>query len=259
MTLQDYFIGHDPLRKEWANDRNQTGPELLTSHARTKVWWRCDRGHTYQAAVYSRTRKDDTGCPYCAGKLPIFGQTDLVTTHPQLVEWWSGKNTLSPEQVSAGSNKKVWWICRKGHEWETAVSTITLKECGCPYCEGKRAIPGENDLATVRPEILKQWDWEKNTDISPRELLPSAHDKVWWRCELGHSYQMQVYARTREKGSGCPYCAGRRVLAGFNDLATLKPELAEQWYAPLNKELTPSDVTLGSNKKVWWQCREGHV
>ena len=68
-----------------------------------------------------------------------------------------------------------------------------------------------------------------------------------------------VFSRTRENGSRCPYCTGKQVLPGFNDLATLKPKVAKEWYQPLNGGLKPEDVTLGSNKKVWWQCGEGHV
>ena len=81
---------------------------------------------------------------------------------------------------------------------------------------------------------------------------------MWWLCERGHPYQAVVAARTTH-GSGCPYCAGRRVLAGFNDLATTVPRVAAQWHPTLNGGLTPEMVTAGSRKKVWWQCSEGHV
>ncbi|MEE0067677.1 MAG: zinc-ribbon domain-containing protein [Evtepia gabavorous] len=61
------------------------------------------------------------------------------------------------------------------------------------------------------------------------------------------------------RGSDCPYCAGRKVLAGFNDLATRYPELAQTWDPVLNGALTPAMVTPGSHKKVWWRCPENHV
>ena len=61
------------------------------------------------------------------------------------------------------------------------------------------------------------------------------------------------------RNSGCPYCAGKKVLAGFNDLATTEPEIAAQWHPALNGALTPRMVTAGSHKKVWWLCAEGHV
>ena len=327
MTLQDYFIKNVELKNEWAFDLNTEKIEDLKPHSRVKVWWRCEKGHEWRAALDSRvyakrgcpfcTRqivipgetdmdtvapqmaklwhpmlndeltpsdispgsrkqvwwqcdrghswrappysiKAGSSCPYCFGRYPIPGETDLATTHPHLLKVWSARNTLSPTEVTTGSHKRVWWVCEKGHEWEAQIDTITVLGCGCPYCAGKRAIPGETDLATLRPDLMEEWDNEKNT-LDPREITVGSHDKAWWKCKLGHKWQAAVFSRTRENSAGCPYCTGRLVLSGFNDLATLKPKLAEQWYQPLNGELKPEQVTLGSNKKVWWQCSEGHV
>jgi len=327
MTLTDYFIENVQLQKEWASDKNTVSTDELTPYTRTKVWWRCENGHEWQANLDSRvslgrgcpycanqiairgendmatvvphmaklwhpTRngeltpsdvmpgsskkfwwqcekghewqasaysvKSGSGCPYCAGKRPIVGETDLATTHPHLLKYWSKRNRISPDQITAGAHKKIWWCCEKGHEWEAAAFIITRDGCACPYCSGRRAIPGETDLATLRPELMEEWDFEKNT-IDPRETTVASHDKTWWKCSLGHSYEAMVFSRTREKRSGCPYCTGKKVLPGFNDLATLKPKLAREWHLSLNGDLEPKDVTLGSNKKVWWKCSEGHV
>ena len=261
MTVRDHVLRSASMPSEmvrlWHPTRNEgLSPGDVSPGSRRVVWWRCSLGHEWQTAVYAI--KAGNSCPYCFGRLAIPGQTDLATTHPQLLSMWSGRNTLSPREVTAGSHRKVWWRCGRGHEWETVVASVAVEGSGCPYCAGKRAIPGETDLATVRPDILEQWDYERNT-VSPGELLPSAHDRVWWRCALGHSWQAVVFSRTKEKGAGCPYCTGRKVLPGFNDLGTLKPKLAEQWHPTLNGGLRPEDVTLGSNKKVWWRCGEGHV
>ena len=241
----------------WHPTRNgQLKPTDVTPGSSKKIWWQCEKGHSWQAPPYSV--KNGTSCPYCFGRLAIPGETDLATVHPHLVKMWSPRNKLLPTEVTAASHKKVWWICDKGHEWEAQIDTITVMGCGCPYCAGKRAIPGETDLATLRPDLMEQWDFEKNT-LKPDTITIASHDRVWWKCDLGHSWQAVVFSRTRENGSGCPYCTGRLVLPGFNDLATLKPKLADEWYQPLNGELTPDKVTLGSNKKVWWQCNDGHV
>ena len=109
-----------------------------------------------------------------------------------------------------------------------------------------------------RPDLLEQWDVQRNLPLSPSQVTRGSKRKVWWRCGLGHAYQATVAARTMS-GSGCPYCSGKRVLAGFNDLATREPELARQWHPDLNGVLTPEMVTVGSHRKVWWICPEGHV
>ena len=241
----------------WNFEKNRNlCPEDIMPGSGKRLWWRCEKGHEWQAPAYSI--KAGTACPYCAGKSVLQGENDLATTHPHLLKMWSQRNHLLPTGVTAGSHKKVWWVCEKSHEWEASIVQMALEDTGCPYCAGKRAIPGETDLATVRPDILKEWDFERNT-LEPTEILPSAHDKVWWKCSLGHSWQAIVFSRTKEKPAGCPYCTGKKVLSGFNDLTTLKPKLAKEWYEPLNDDLRPEDVTLGSNKKVWWQCAEGHV
>ena len=224
--------------------------------SRKRLWWRCGRGHEWQAPAYSI--KAGTACPYCAGKSILAGENDLAATHPHLLKMWSGRNGSLPRDVTAGSHRKAWWVCERGHEWEATIYSITAGESGCPYCAGRLAVSGETDLATVRPDVLAEWDYEKNT-VSPSEVLPSAHDKIWWVCEKGHSWEAAVFSRTREKPSGCPYCTGKKVLAGFNDLGTVKPKIAKEWHPALNGDLKPEDVTIGSNKKVWWRCAEGHV
>ena len=125
-------------------------------------------------------------------------------------------------------------------------------------CAGKTIVTGENDLAHLQPEIAAQWDKRKNGCLKPSDVAVSSNRPAWWRCELGHSYRATVSSRTQRK-TGCPYCAGRKVLKGFNDLKTLCPDIASQWHPSLNGALTPEMVTPGSNKKFWWQCSMGHV
>lgn len=246
------------MLKLWHPEKNGTlRPTDVTPGSKTKLWWRCSRGHDWKAPAYSV--KAGTACPYCSGRNAIPGETDLATTHPQLRKLWSPRNRISPEEIPAGSHKTVWWICERGHEWEARVELVALGGAGCPYCTGKRAISGETDLATLRPDMLETWDFEKNQEIDPKKVLPSSHEKVWWKCSQGHSWQAMIFSRTREQAAGCPYCTGKKVLPGFNDLATRKPKVAEQWHQPLNGELRPEDVSPGSNWKVWWRCQEGHV
>ena len=69
----------------------------------------------------------------------VKGVNDLETLNPTLAEEWNyEKNgTLTPDQVTAGSNKKVWWKCKFGHEWEAIVGSRS-KGHGCPFCSGRR-------------------------------------------------------------------------------------------------------------------------
>jgi hypothetical protein len=173
-----------------------------------------------------------------------------------LDQWDEGKNgELSPDSVSYGSQRKVWWRCGAGHSWQTAVYART-SGAGCPYCTGRRVAPGDNDLATERPDLASQWHPVKNQDLTPRDVSAGSHKVVWWLCQAGHEWQASV--RNRTNGTGCPVCAGKAIVPGENDLATAFPGIAEQWHPTKNGSLTPRDISIGSRKKIWWQCEKGH-
>lgn len=175
-----------------------------------------------------------------------------------VVEWDTLNNLpLVPEEVSLKSGKKVWWKCIEGHEWQARVVDRTNGN-GCPYCSGKRAVVGVNDLATLNPTIASEWNFDKNGENRPEQYCLHSGKKVWWRCKEGHEWQATIDSRTRQKGNGCPYCAGQRVIKGKNDLVTIAPELAEQWNYEKNGNLLPEDVCVSSGKKVWWKCSYGH-
>ena len=184
-------------------------------------------------------------------------EKSILISNPEVAaEWNYEKNEgLKPEYVASNSNKKVWWKCQKGHEWQALIGNRT-KGQGCPYCAGKKVLSGYNDLQTLNPELAKEWNYEKNGSLNPINVTAGSNKKVWWRCEKGHEWQAMI--KHRNKGSGCPYCAGQRVLKGFNDLQTLNPTLAKEWNYERNNGLTPADVLPNSNKKVWWKCSVGH-
>ena len=247
------------LTREWHPIKNGSlTPDQVLPGSHQKVWWRCANGHDWMAQVKSRV--SGCGCPVCANKIVEPARTDLATVAPAVAaQWHPAKNgTLTPQDVLPGTTRKVWWLCEKGHVWQASVYARALRGAECPYCAGKKVQPGENDLATLYPEIAAQWHPAKNGPLTPDQVTPSSNRKVWWRCERGHDYLAWIAGRTRQ-GSGCPYCAGTKVLPGFNDLATRVPQIAAQWHPTFNGALTPSMVTPGSHRKVWWQCSEGHV
>lgn len=184
---------------------------------------------------------------------------EYVIDNPNLIkEWHFEKNDelgFDPKKLTCGSNKKVWWKCAKGHEWQ-AVINLRSRGSGCPYCSGRNAIKGENDLQTVNPSLAKEWNYEKNYPLTPSDVSPNSNKKAWWKCEKGHKWQAIIVSRHKEHG--CPYCAGRYSIKGENDLQTVNPALAREWNYEKNNGLTPMDVMSNSGIKVWWKCNQGH-
>ena len=246
------------LALEWDIERNAPiTPQEVSPGSHKKYFWLCPEGHSYQTSPTSRS-KLQTGCPYCSGTAVLSGFNDLATTNPSLAaEWDFEKNApLTPKKVSKGSGLKIYWSCASNHSWRaTVVSRAGLKR-GCPYCAGKAILLGLNDLATTDPSLALEWDIERNAPITPQEVSPGSHKKYFWLCPEGHSYQTSI--GTRKRGGGCPYCAGKAILAGYNDLATTQPGVAEAWDYELNAPLTPQEVSAGSDRKFYWLCPSGH-
>lgn len=180
---------------------------------------------------------------------------NLAEVHPELVSEWSEKNLLlTPDGITFGSNKKVWWKGTCGHEWQASVKARSNGE-KCPICSGARVIAGINDLQTTHPEIASEWS-EKNLPLKPDEVNAKSRKNVWWRCgKCGNEWKSVINARV--KGTVCPVCAEREVLAGYNDLATTDSQLLSEWDYEQNK-LKPTEVSRTSAKRAWWKCRHGH-
>jgi hypothetical protein len=133
------------------------------------------------------------------------GENDLVTTHPWVASWWhpSRNGMLEPGHVKAGSEKRVWWLCPDGHEFEQAIDYRTRqKQQQCPVDSGRLMLTGVNDVATKHPDLIADWDYERN-DVDPTQVVPGVR-KRWWTCYQGHSRHVQVPSRARS--GGCSVC-----------------------------------------------------
>lgn len=216
-------------------------PSTITAGSNKRMSWKCSQGHIWDAKIGSRTHFS-LGCPYCSNNRVLSGFNDLATLFPDLskeVDGWD------PTTLGAGSNKTVSWKCDLGHTWKAKVIHRSAGS-GCPYCSNHKAWPGFNDLATTHPELAMEaegWD--------PTLVISGGNKKLDWKCSKGHIYETSI--SERKVGNGCPYCSGKRVLKGFNDLESLLPELAKEavgW--------DPSKVTIGTNKRLLWRCPKGH-
>ena len=153
---------------EWHQTRNaKLDPSQVTTKSNRKVWWKCAQGHEWSAAVATRTKGH--GCPFCSGKY-LTPERSLAQMFPDVAnEWHEASNSpLTPEMISASSNKRVWWKCRVGHEWQARVSNRT-RGARCPYCAGSK-VTSDNNLAAHYPEIAKEWHSDLNGATGPQVI-----------------------------------------------------------------------------------------
>ena len=137
------------------------------------------------ATVQSRT-KNGTGCPYCSGNR-VSHDNNLKALHAEIAKQWhpTKNGTFTPEDYTARSSKKVWWLCDKDHEWQATIGNRTGNNSGCPVCAGKKASSDRN-LQVQHPEVASQWHPTRNGNKKPSDFTHGSHTKVWWLCEQGH-------------------------------------------------------------------------
>ena len=190
------------------------------------------------------------------GYYSVLKKNSLIECYPRIAgEWHPNRNGIVlPQMMTASSTEKVWWQCEKGHEWFARISD-RVKGNNCPYCSNKKLLVGYNDLETVYPDLAKEWDTEKNKGVRACDIITGSSKKYWWKCQRNHSWETYVYSRTA--GRGCPYCSGRYAITGETDLQTLRPDVATDWDY-IKNETGPDEWTVGSGKKAWWKCKNGH-
>lgn len=245
----DLASRYQELLKEWDYIKNEVKPSEIVYGSDMKVWWKCSKGHEWSTRVRNRTIYK-TNCPICSRKNSI--NLNLLESYPELLKEWDYdlNKDIDPLNISS-KTIKYWWKCDKGHEFSSSINS-RIKGKICPICEKEKNTISFSDKY---PLYMKEWDFDKN-DINPYESLPLSHDIVYWKCKLGHSWKTPLYLRLR--GTKCPICLNKVVEPGFNDLGTIRSDVAKEWDYSKNKDLLPSNVLSGSRMKVWWKCEFGH-
>ena len=249
----------DLVHEKWHPTKNgELTPFQVSSGTHKKVWWKCPKGddHEWEKSVSEVVK--GKGCPICSGH-KIALSNCLATTHPEITKEWHPflNKAMTPYDITKGRTVKVWWKCPKGddHVWQTSPNNRTSNNKGnCPICKGKIVVESTS-LATLNPEIAKEWHPIKNGELTPFDVTVKSSKKVWWKCSEGDDHVWKTSVNHRTNGTICPFCANQKV-SNTNSLFAEHPELSKEWHPTKNGELTPVDVISGSNQKVWWKCPE---
>ena len=238
---------------EWDFEKNdELGLDIydITKGSDKLSHWIClDCNSSFERKVEIRTRGQS--CPYCTGR-KVNHTNSLRKTHPDLIKYWNFNRNIdsTPDTVSKGMRKKVWWICYScNSEYEQPIYKRTSGR-GCPYCAGHK-INATNSFAKNRNDLMKEWHPTRNSNINPNELSCGSGVIAWWKCENNPNHVWNTSVNNRNLGTGCPYCIHNpKVLKGVNDLWTTHPEIA----STLLDKNDGFNFTEGSNSKVKWIC-----
>jgi Probable Zinc-ribbon domain/RiboL-PSP-HEPN len=252
--MKKLFEESHPILFEELHPTKNTGVDFsgIYENSGRKVWWQCkiNSKHVWSQSITNRT-KHRYGCPYCSGRLTL-PEDSFAELFPFISkELHPTKNgDFDPFTVRPHCNKKVWWECANGHVWQQIIKHRVSRKAGCKKCKKI-----ENSILRKQPEIAKEWHEEKNGSLKPSDVTSGSRLKVWWKCskDSSHVWQMTIETRIRNK-SGCPKCTNASKKGKLPTLDIYDPQLAKQWHPTKNLDLTPSTVTPGMHKKVWWLC-----
>lgn len=247
--FNDLATTNPELAKEWHPIKNGSlKPEMVISGSDKKIWWLGECGHEWQQTI--QNRKQGQGCPYCKKQIisrkirevHFEKNVPLSESHPSIAEEWHPtlNNELTPLEVIAGSNKKVWWLGKCGHSWQASISNRT-KGTGCPYCSNQKVLPGFNDFQTLFPALAEEWHPTKNEGILPSNVVAKSNKKIWWLGKCGHEWEQTIYHRT-VRGQGCPICA-KKLQTSFPEqaifyyLKKLYPDTKNSYRGNFEKEM----------------------
>lgn len=185
-------------------------------------------------------------CKYCGIKLRFVSRKVTIETMKNKI---SELGFSLQDDYVEDAHSKITLIDKDGYKYSTIWNNIQQNELPMKFYSS-------NPYTIFNIKL-----WLEINKI-PIELLSEkyvANDKnLKWKClkegcgEVFKTTWQNIYIPT-----GCPFCAGKRV-GKSNCLATKKPELAKEWHPTKNGDLTPSDVTCGTSKRVWWLCNKGH-
>lgn len=275
--FNDLATLHPDLALEWNVEKNDLESDEVLGQSNEKYWWVqyyyddfTGKQFCFEWKASINARAYGKGNPYLEGRLLFPGFNDLKTRYPDIAaEWHPTKNgSLTPDQVFSKDSRHVWWYKKYydpvleqdfEFEWETTIGNRTAKSSGCPFLSGRSLWTGFNDLETRFPNLAKEWDYERNDNLTPDQVMPGSRMKVWWKIEYTdpktnkkHILSWKTSVAERTKGYGCPYLSNKKVIRGLNDLATTHPRLAAEWHLTKNGSLMPEMVTYGSSQQVWW-------
>jgi len=253
---------HPEIASEFHPHRNgKKTPKDVVSGSAKMVWWICKVcDWEWDTSIVQRTKKNGTGCPSCYGRTVRPGKKAWLSLDSPAVakQFHPAKNgNITPDNISGGSGKKVWWLCEIcKNEWAAQISSRTGQGVGCPYCSGNALHSDKrNSVLYTHPTIIKELHPTNNDEIDLMEVMAGSRIRLWWICkDCDHEWNIPLTNRTHNE-SGCPACANLAIhIDGRNTLAMQNPELSEELHPTKNGNITADKIIPGSSRRLWWKC-----
>lgn len=184
----------------------------------------------------------------------------FVESNPELLNEWDYENNeaLNPTDFYRSSLQEVWWICSVDprHKWKMKISRRVHNKSGCLFCAGKIALR-EESLAHLRPDLMEEWNKDKNEQLNPFALSCTSNRAASWVCKSNsnHLWDATIYSRAHN-GTGCRKCSfsNKSKRGGKKLLKDSHPQIAREWDFEKNSKYDLNIITHASSRRVFWIC-----
>lgn len=236
---------HPEIVNIWDYSKNEDTPSDVLPLSHKKRWWKLPTGDSVEKEIRIIVESLEKH----------INLTTLGTAYPEVFEIWDfDKNKQSPDDYLETSNEKVWV---KGQNGETVLRDISYIKSRAKASRvskipeyQKVSIPNKTTepLQKTHPHIAKMWNTERN-NLSPLEVTAGqSKEKFWWVCPDTGTHYLRSIRDQVKAGERSPYMSGKVILPGYNDLATLRPEVIQAWSAENEKQ--PNEITRFSDYRA---------
>ena len=246
------FAHKNPEASKYWNIELSNGltPENTSKGSGRQIYMNCSRRkhNPYPVAVYT-IKKAPYGCPECLKEdlEENYKKYSLKLNVPSSIEMWDYENNeISLDDAKIYMSKSVNFICSKGHHFSRSLRVFARNQ-DCPICKLNAVVK--------YPHLIKQWDFERNTEYDINLTSANSETAVWWRCKkCSYKWQSKIVSRKFSAGH-CPCCEERTVVVkGITDLFTLVPDIKEFYDFEANKDINPYELSVTSLTPVNWKC-----
>lgn len=241
-----------PDLEKWLDpEYNQKLEDYLPQSNKT-LHFVCKENHKFDYVISDMPDAENFDCPICNGVRIEPGFNDVATLRPELVNEWSSNNSFSLSTVGKGSHFRGLWVCPDcGYEYPLEVrDRFEHLDNSCPVCNGRIVITGINDLATKQPELVDKLSDELK--VVANKILFKQTKWLKWKCQTCGGIYPDSIGNVVAGINNCPYCAGKKLLSGYNDLASVHPEIVEKLSPKFRK--AASEILCKENKYLKWIC-----
>lgn len=244
---------HPELMDEYDPD-NTIDPYNVFPNDKNPVGWICRDCAYHWDATFALRHAGGGKCPLCNRTILIPEKNSFAAVYPDYVKYWADSNERKADEIFSDSAEYHFWHCFVcDMDYRALITNIVSSDNSCPYCDGRRAVPGKTSLKALCPNIAALLS--PNDGHDPDLIVPTACTPYIWKCpECNYDYNAPVYDMIN--GYTCPYCNNRQLKSNFNSFAVKHPDLLDEMYEIANYLLpkSPYDVFDTSDYKFWWIC-----